>query len=400
MKFRLALLPCVVAASAACSLPADLSARADAPRSAQSTAGVKPAPSMSDPSRPVELQDAAAPFKARALNTFNQPWAMTFLPDGRALVTQKSGALKLVTIGGSSVDVSGVPSVATGGQGGLGDVLLHPKFASNGFVYLSHVEAGNGDKGAIVVRYRLTLTESGAALSDRKLIWTQTKTTGDGHFAHRIAFGPDGKLWITSGDRQKFDPAQDMASNLGKVVRLFDDGRVPTDNPFAQRGGVTAQIWTLGHRNPLGIAFDAKGQLWTHEMGPKGGDELNLIERGANYGYPLVSNGDHYDGRVIPDHVTRPEFNAPETTWNPVISPAGFVIYSGQAFPQWRGHGFIGGLSSEALVRVEFNGDTAREAARYPMGKRIREVEQGPNGELYVLEDGPDGRLLRLEPKT
>lgn len=401
MTLRLLSLSCMLACTGACSLPADVSSRADSPQPALAPAAGKPAPPMSDPARPGEVANEAAPFTTRALNTFNEPWAMTFLPDGRALVTEKRGELKLVTPGGVTIDVSGTPTVAYAGQGGLGDVVLHPQFATNRYVYLSHVEAGSGsDKGAVVVRYRLDASANAASLSDRKVIWTQVKTSGNGHFGHRIAFGPDAMLWITSGDRQKFDPAQDMASNLGKVIRLFDDGRVPTDNPFAERGGVTAQIWSLGHRNPLGIAFDGKGQLWTNEMGPAGGDELNLIERGTNYGYPIVSNGNHYDGRDIPDHVTRPEFNAPEATWNPVISPAGFVIYSGDRFPQWRGHGLIGGLSSQALVRVEFNANTGREAARYPMGKRIREVEQGPNGALYVLEDGEGGRLLELVPKS
>lgn len=192
-----------------------------------------------------------------------------------------------------------------------------------------------------------------------------------------------------------------MASNLGKVIRLNDDGSVPADNPFADQGEVAAQVWSLGHRNPLGIHFDAQGRLWVHEMGPAGGDELNLVERGANYGYPVVSNGDHYDGRDIPDHATRPEFKAPVITWTPVISPAGFVIYSGTRFPDWQGDGFIGGLSSKALVRVEFDGTGAREAERYDMGQRIREVEQGPDGDLWVLEDereGSGGHLVRLSP--
>lgn len=402
MTLRLLSLSCMLACGTACSLPADVAARADAPIAAANTpAAGMPAPPMSDPTPPGVVANEAAPFTPRALNTFDEPWAMTFLPDGRALVTQKGGTLKLATIGGASIDVSGVPTVSYAGQGGLGDVVLHPQFATNRYVYLSYVEAGSGStKGAVVARYKLDAGTNAASLTDRKVIWTQDKTTGNGHFGHRLAFGPDGMLWITSSDRQKFDPAQDMASNLGKMVRLFDDGRVPDDNPFAARGGVAAQFWSLGHRNLLGLAFDANGKLWTHEMGPAGGDELNLIERGANYGYPIVSNGDHYDGRDIPDHVTRPEFNAPEATWTPVISPAGFVIYSGDRLPQWRGHGLIGGLSSQALVRVEFNGNTGREAARYPMGKRIREVEQGPDGHLYVLEDGKGGRLLRLEPNT
>ena len=190
-----------------------------------------------------------------------------------------------------------------------------------------------------------------------------------------------------------------MKSNLGKIVRLNDDGSVPADNPFFAQGGVTAQIWSLGHRNPLGIAFDAQDVCGTHEMGPRGGDELNLIERGANYGYPIVSNGDHYDGRDIPDHATRPEFEAPLVSWNPVISPAGFIIYSGKLFPDWNGDGFIGGLVVEVAGAHRVRNGTAREAQRFDMGKRIREVEQGPDGAIWLLEDernGAGGRLLKL----
>ncbi len=344
------------------------------------------------------------PFATDMIAKFNEPWAMTFLPDGRLLVTEKPGVLKVVDVeSGASNTVSGVPMVDYGGQGGLGDVVLHPGFADNGMVYLSYAEAGENDtSGAAVARARLTLDDAGGgALSDLQVIWRQVpKVSGRGHYGHRIAFG-DGKLWITSGDRQKFDPAQDMAANLGKIVRLNDDGSVPADNPFADQGGVTAQIWSLGHRNLLGLAFDAQGRLWNQEMGPTGGDELNLVERGANYGYPIVSNGDHYDGREIPDHDTRPEFNAPEITWTPVISPAGFIIYSGSAFSDWQGDGFIGGLSAKALVRVEFDGTTAREAERWDMGARIREVEQGPDGAIWLLEDqrdGSQGRLLKLTP--
>jgi glucose/arabinose dehydrogenase len=190
-----------------------------------------------------------------------------------------------------------------------------------------------------------------------------------------------------------------MAQNLGKLVRLHEDGSVPDDNPFADQGGVPAEIWSLGHRNPLGIAFDTAGRLWVHEMGPAHGDELNLIERGANYGYPIVSNGDHYDGRRIPDHDTRPEFRAPAMYWVPAISPAGFAIYDGALFPAWRGNGFIGGLSSKALVRVAIEGATAREVERYDMGRRIRDVAEGPDGALWLLEDGKRARLLRLTPR-
>ena len=339
------------------------------------------------------------PFTATAEATFDEGWAMTFLPDGRLLVTEKKGALKVHAIGGATGEVSGVPKVAYGGQGGLGDVVLHPDFARNNLVYLSYAEAGDGgDRGAAVARARLTVdAKGGGELSDVNVIWRQVpKVSGAGHYGHRILFGPDGHLWISSGERQKFDPAQDMKSNLGKIVRLNDDGSVPKDNPFADKGGVTAQIWSLGHRNPLGMAFDAQGRLWNDEMGPKGGDELNLVVRGANYGYPVVSNGDHYDGRSIPDHDTRPEFAAPAVSWTPVISPSSFIIYSGSEFPAWRGNGFIGGLSSQALIRVEFDGDKAREAERFDMGKSIREVEQGPDGALWLLEDDAGGRLLKL----
>lgn len=356
--------------------------------------------------------DAAAPpagaprFAVETVARFEQPWAMTFLPDGRLLVTEMGGSLRLFDPATRRTGtVTGTPRTVKVSQGGLGDVVLHPQYARNGLVYLSYVEPGEGELyGGAVARARLVLDAvGGGRLEDLRTIWRQEpKQTGGGHFGYRIAFDRDGRLWVSSSERQKFDPAQDMATNLGKMIRLEDDGRVPADNPFAARGGVPAQVWSLGHRNILGIAFDARGRLWAHEMGPKGGDELNLIRRGANYGYPIVSNGDHYDGRPIPDHPTRPEFPAPVITWNPVISPAGFVIYDGALFPAWRGSGFIGGLSSKALVRVAFDGDTAREAERFDMGTRIREVEQGPDGAIWLLEDGmrgAQGGLMRLAPK-
>ncbi len=338
-------------------------------------------------------------FVIHEIARFNEPWAMTFLPDGRMLVTEKRGALKVHAIGGVTSDVKGVPTVAYGGQGGFGDVILHPSFATNNLVYLSYAESGDrGTRGAAVARAKLALDEKGGGtLSDLQVIWRQEpKVSGTGHFGHRMAFGPDGFLYVTSSERQQFDPAQDMNSNLGKVVRLNDDGTPAADNPFASRGGVTSQIWSLGHRNLLGIAFDADGRLWTHEMGPRGGDELNLIERGANYGYPIVSNGDHYSGMPIPDHDKRPEFAAPKVWWNPVISPAGLIVYNGAMFSKWQGNALIGGLSSQALVRVELDGTEAREAERFDMGRRVREVEQGPDGAIWLLEDG--GRLLKLTP--
>ena len=341
----------------------------------------------------------AAPFAITEIASFNEPWAMSFLPDGRLLVTEKSGQLKLVAIDGRVGSINGVPGVTYGGQGGLGDVVAHPGFAENSWVYLSYAEGDDSDnRGAVVARARLAIAENGDGnLSELAVVWRQQpKMSGEGHYGHRIAFGPDGKLWISSGDRQHFDPAQDMTGNLGKILRLNDDGSLPDDNPFASQGGVAAQVWSLGHRNPLGLAFDAQGRPWVAEMGPKGGDELNLILRGRNYGWPVVSDGDHYDGRNIPDHSTAPKYEAPKITWTPVIAPGDLSIYTGAEFPAWQGQAFAAGLAAQALVRIEFEGDTAREAARYGMGKRIRAVEQGPKGDLWLLEDGAGGRLLKL----
>ncbi len=345
------------------------------------------------------VEPEAAGFSVTSIATLDRPWAMTFLPDGRLLITEKKGRLRIVTQDGEvSQPVKGIPDVAYGGQGGFGDVVLHPNFSENGWVYLSYAEAGDGrTKGAVVVRGRLSLKGDDSALNDIEVIWRQfPKVTGGGHYGHRIAFSKDGFLFISSGERQKFNPSQDMTSNMGKIIRLHDDGTLPKDNPFVDQGGIAAQVWSLGHRNPLGLAFDESGQLWNNEMGPAGGDELNRVQRGGNYGYPIVSNGDHYGGKDIPDHDTRPEFNAPSVWWTPVISPGGMIFYSGREFPNWQGSALIAGLSSRALIRVSFEGDRVYEAERFDMGKRIREVEQGPKGAVWLLEDGSDGRLLKL----
>jgi glucose/arabinose dehydrogenase len=354
------------------------------------------------------------PFDVAEIASFDQPWAMAHLPDGRILVTEKKGLLRVVGQDGQSFGaVRGVPDVDYFGQGGLGDVVLHPEFEDNGLVYLSYVEGGiGGTRGAAVARGVLTLTGRGGNLSDLEVVWRQyPKMVGFGHYGHRIAFDDDGYLWISSGDRQKFTPAQDMQSNIGKIVRLHDDGSIPEDNPFVDYysedafvddEGVYPEIWSLGHRNPLGMAFDLDGQLWVIEMGPRGGDELNLIKPRGNYGYPIVSNGEHYDGRPIPDHDTNPEFDEPAIWWTPVISPGHLMVYSGDVFPEWQGDLLASGLSSRAIIRIEIDGDSATEAERYPMGERIRSVVQGPEGNLWVLEDelrGSGGRLLKLTPK-
>ena len=342
-------------------------------------------------------------LNAKSIAEFSSPWAMTFLPDSSLLVTTKPGKLFHVKQDGTKTEISGVPDATVGGQGGLGDVVLHPDFGSNGFVYMSLVDSKDGGKtrGAIVVRAKLNLSDA-PSLSDLELIWTQMpKMRPGGHFSHRIAFGPKGsnqagKLFITSGDRQRQTPAQDWNMALGKIIRLNDDGSVPADNPWQDKGELAKTYWTTGHRNLLGIAFDAENRLWTHEMGPKHGDELNLINPKQNYGWPIVSNGNNYSGSKIPDHNTRPEFAAPKAYWVPSIAPSGLTIYSGEVFENWKGNAFIGGLVSRALIRVKLDGETAVEAERLSWGKRIREVEQGPKGALWVLEDKNDGRLLKL----
>lgn len=355
---------------------------------AQESAG----PTAAEPGRP---------FTVTPVADLDAPWAMTFLPDGRMLVTEKAGQLLLLGAdGGGRQAVAGIPAVDSAGQGGLMDVVLHPRFGTNRLVYFSFSEAGAGGKGVALARGRFA---DGASprLENVEIIFRATPyVEGNGHYSGRIAFGPDGHLFFTNGERQKFDPAQDPKATLGKVLRLRDDGTPAAGNPLAAQGFHPA-VWSYGHRNLLGIAFDADGNLWEQEMGPQGGDEVNLVLPGRNYGYPLVSNGDHYDGRPIPDHDTRPDLEAPKVWWNPAISPAGLIVYSGRMWPEWRGDLFLGGLSGQALLRVDVNGTSAAKGDQWPMGTRIREVEEGPDGALWLLEDGgrgAQGRLLKLTP--
>lgn len=341
---------------------------------------------------PEPVAQADAPFTVTEVATFDEPWAMAFIPGTPlALVTEKKGRLMLWEEGGAVRPVSGVPAVAYGGQGGFGDVALSPRFAEDGLVYLSWAEAGDNDtRGAVVARARLVL-EGEPRLEGLQVIWRQTpKVTGRGHYSHRLAFAPDGKaLYIASGERQKMQPAQDPASDLGKVIRL------PID---AQGQPGTAERLSLGHRNILGLAFDAQGRLWDIEHGPAGGDELNLVKPGANYGWPIVSQGDHYNGTKIPRHATRPEFAAPAISWNPVIAPGGMVFYKGSLFPAWRGQALIAALGVPGLVRVSITGETAREEARYQLDRRIRAIAEREDGSIWLLEDGEEGHLFKLTP--
>ena len=339
------------------------------------------------------------PFTSTQVAKFETPWAMAFLPGsglpvtGMALVTEKSGKLWLFDVGSRTKQaVGGVPAVKVAGQGGLGDVVPHPDFAGNQRVYLSYAEAGPGETSGAALGYgRLVLGKGQPRIEGFKVIWRQApKVTGNGHFAHRIAFAPDKTIFLTSGDRQKMQPAQDRNSDLGKIIHMTDEG---------QRIG--GRFYTMGHRNPLGIAFAPDGRLWSNEMGPAHGDELNLIVQGRNYGWPEASYGSHYEGADIPDDHQGRGFEEPKVWWNPAISPGALMIYTGDLFPQWKGDALIGALSGQAFIRVDIDGDQARKADQWDMGARIRAVDQGPRGEVYLLEDGQSGgRLLLLEPAS
>jgi len=348
------------------------------------------------PSSSAQQSSSGKPFVASEVTRFEAPWAMDFLPGSGvpktniALVTEKAGKLWLVDVtSGQKQQVAGVPAVHVEGQGGLADVVVHPGFAGNQRIYLSFPEAGpNGTSGAVVGYGRLILGSGQPRLDGFRIIWRQQpKVTGGGHYSERIAFAPDGTMFVSSGERQKFDPAQDPNVDLGKIIRMTDEGQ--------RIGGLH---YTMGHRNVLGLSFAPDGRLWETEMGPRGGDEVNLIVEGRNYGWPRASYGTHYDGRDIPDDHKGRGFEEPKVWWDPSISPGGLLIYTGDLFPQWKGDALIPALSGEAFIHVDINGDQARKADQWDMGARIRSVDQGPKGEVYLLEDGPGGRLLKLTP--
>ena len=378
------------------------------------------------------------PFTTTAVTTFDSPWAMDFLPGSGvpmtslALVTEKPGRIWLIDLAsGRKRPVAGVPRVVLSSQGGLLDVVAAPSFAGDQMVYLTFSEpTANGGSGLALARARLADLATAPRLAGLTVLWHDPAGGFGGQFGGRIAFAPDGQsLFLSSGERQRFTPAQDPSQPLGKILHLTLDGKPAPGNPFAGKTGAAtvaitdppedtvaarsasgrrftwpgpnftpAETWSTGHRNPYGLAFAPDGRLWEHEMGPKGGDEVNLILPGRNYGWPNVSNGSNYDGVDIPDHQPGDGYEPPKVWWNPSVSPAGLIIYTGDLFPGWKGDALLGALSGEAFIHVRIRGDQASKADQWDMGHRIREVAQGPRGEVYLLEDGPNARLLRLEP--
>ena len=374
-------------------------------------------------------------FAISPVATFSSPWAMDFLPASSiAIVTEKPGRIWLVDIRtGRKQSVGGAPRVVISDQGGLLDAKLSPTFAGDGQVYLTYAEpSANGGSGLALARAKLVRNTSGARLENISVLWRDPAGGEGGQFGAIILFARDGKsLFLTTGDRQRFTPAQDPNQPLGKILHLTLDGKPASGNPMAGKTGASvvaitdpprdtqaakneparqfrwpgvnftpAETWSSGHRNPYGLTFDADGRMWETEMGPRGGDELNLILPGRNYGWPLVSNGENYDGNPIPPHSSRPDLEPPKLYWVPSISPTSLLIYSGKLFPQWKGSGFIGTLTGKGLIRISLNGEQARKAQEWSMPRaRIRWVGEGPDGAIYLLEDGPGGRLLRLVPR-
>jgi glucose/arabinose dehydrogenase len=358
-------------------------------------------------------------IKVEHLAPLVEPWGMAWLPDGRVIITEKPGQLRIYSNGKLLDSLKGLPKIEYHAQGGLLDVKPDPEFASNNLIYISYTEAAEkqpnitrdiGDprlgkfndfddavlKGGAVARGKLV----GNEIQNLEVIWRQVpKTIGRGHFGGRLLFAPDGKLIITSGERQRSEPAQDLTGNLGKIIRINKDGSIPKDNPYVNIKGLRPEIWTYGNRNPLGIAFNpSTQQLWSHEMGAMHGDELNIILPGKNYGWPSVSNGDNYDLSNIPDHEKKPQFKKPVYYWHPSISPSGLTFYTGNLFKEWFGNALLGSFNSEALVVLKIVGNNVKAEERISLHRRIRDVTQAPDGSVWLLTDYFDGELIRLTP--
>lgn len=376
----------------------------------------------------------SAPFKVEQITTLSWPWRIAFLPDSRMLITQKSGGLELVTPTGEKTDVTGAPEVLYKGQGGFLGVYLSPNYAKDHNVYLTYSEPQQvGGSSLALARAKLVLGTGTASLDGLKVIWHDAEGGQGGQFGAAVAFSPDKKyLYLTSGDRQRFTPAQDPNSPLGKVLRLTLDGKPAPGNPMAGKKGATtidvidppsdteaaktakvvrtytfpgenltpAETWSTGHRTPYGLAFGPDGRLWEVEHGPKGGDELNLIEKGKNYGWPLTSYSMNYNGVPIASPDTRPDLVKPLIYWNPVIAPGNIMFYKGTVFPQWNGDALISGLASKSLTLVTFDGKGgATPAIRYDAGHRVRDIEEAPDGTLWMVEDDKAGGLFHVTPK-
>ncbi|QNH14566.1 PQQ-dependent sugar dehydrogenase [Xanthomonas sp. SI] len=377
--------------------------------------------------------DPELPFNVTKVATFDLPWRIAFLPDGRMLITEKVGRVQLVTPQGAKTEVKGVPASYVEGQNGMLGVFLSPHYAIDKSVYLTYVAPGDYGGGLAMGRGRLVMEGSEARLDNFKVLWRQMPTGKGGQAGAQIAFSPDGRyLFLTVGDRQRFTPAQDLNQPVGKILRLTLDGKPAPGNPWAGRGGARtiplidpasdteaaktapvvstytfpisnltpAETWSIGHRTPYGLAFAPDGRLWELEHGPNGGDELNLIQRGKNYGWPLVSYGVNYNGVPIPKPETRPDLARPAIYWVPVIAPGNLMFYKGTLFPQWKGSALISGLVSQGIIRVTVDSKGGATAVnRWSIGKRIRDVEEAPDGSLWLLEDAKPGGLFRLTPK-
>lgn len=326
----------------------------------------------------------------------NEPWGMAFLPDGRLLITEKSGKLRLVENGKLLPQaIGGVPAVVDRGQGGLLDIALHPRYAENGWLYLSYSAKGEGGSGTEVMRAKL----KGMQLSDSEVIFRQApKISSNKHFGSRLVFDRDGFLYITLGDRGEMERAQDLGQHIGKVIRLHDDGRVPQDNPFTNKAGALPEIYSYGHRNVQGATLNpSSGKVWTHEHGPQGGDEINIVQAGTNFGWPVITYGvNYFTATKIGEGTSKPGMAQPLYKWVPSIAPSGMTFYTGDAYPGWKNHLFVGSLKFQTLVKLTMDGDkVVKEERLFDNLGRLRDVRQGPDGLLYLLAGG---KLLQLAP--
>lgn len=322
---------------------------------------------------------------------------MVFLPDGQLLFTERGGNIKILNKENKvSEPLKGTPEVFAEDQGGMLDIALDPDFKTNNTIYFSYAEPGeNSTATTVLAKAKLERNE----IVESKVIFRMEPIVeGAKHFGGRIVFSTDGKLFLTLAERFKNEPAQDLGNQLGTIIRINKDGSTPADNPFTNRADAKDEIWSYGHRNILSAAIDpATGQLWVAEMGPMGGDEMNMPVKGKNYGWPVVSHGQHYDGEKIAKPDTKGDFEKAKIVWTPTISPSGMIFYNGEMFPEWKGQALIGGLTSTGIVRVKINGENAEEKERIPLAVRTRDVAQAADGSIYVITDEKNGKILRLE---